>query len=77
MLILAIFHVVKTLPICVIDQAWCWILTKLFFAFSRTVFASNATEISPHPTRFAISPLPDNKVRMSDIENEMDARFEV
>ena len=51
-------------------------LPNFFFAFSRTVLASIASEISLH-TPFAISPLPDNKVRMSDIENEMDARFEV
>ena len=47
---------------------------QIIFAFSRIVFASIASEISLHAARFALS---DNKVRMSDVENEMDARFEV
>ena len=39
----------------------------------RLRFQRNFTSSCP----FAISFLPDNKVRMSDTENEMDARFEV
>ena len=74
MLILAIFHAVKALP------HWSSVMLdfdQIIFALSRTVFASIASEISLHAAPLLSLLFTDKKVRMSDIENEMDARFEV
>ena len=74
MLILAIFYSVKTHVYVSLIKRNAGFDQIIFFT-DRLCFHCQRNFASCCP--FAISPLPDNKARMSDVENEMDARFEV